>query len=52
MSASVFPARAGMSPEQVIYKSSAASVPRASGDEPGGSGSKPARALCSPRERG
>ena len=34
MSASVFPARAGMSPQQTFEDLDALGVPRASGDEP------------------
>ena len=52
MSASVFPARAGMSPLYVLSLVAPLCVPRASGDEP----SLIARAVvfwrCSPRERG
>ena len=52
MSASVFPARAGMSP---VYGSPAVAVlgvPRASGDEPHKVDGVTFSTVCSPRERG
>ena len=48
----VFPARAGMSPFQLIAVSDSQSVPRASGDEPDDFLYNRFRTLCSPRERG
>ena len=48
----VFPARAGMSPENPPMTEHEYRVPRASGDEPGGVGLVIAGFLCSPRERG
>ena len=52
MSASVFPARAGMSPSVELFPFSFASVPRASGDEPLKEAEAATGSLCSPRERG
>ena len=52
MSASVFPARAGMSPETAPRGSSSSSVPRASGDEPRQGLIFQQAESCSPRERG
>ncbi len=52
MSASVFPARAGMSPETGARYRVIASVPRASGDEPTYWAILGWFAGCSPRERG
>ena len=52
MSASVFPARAGMSPVRKNVNAAIARVPRASGDEPRQTGSRFNLGLCSPRERG
>ena len=52
MSASVFPARAGMSPSHPVLLFLALRVPRASGDEPGVIANLVATLLCSPRERG
>ena len=52
MSASVFPARAGMSPYRWLGDGAPAGVPRASGDEPRRILSGQARVGCSPRERG
>ena len=52
MSASVFPARAGMSREPAYSLFSIAGVPRASGDEPGGTYEIEFVIKCSPRERG
>ncbi len=52
MSASVFPARAGMSPRRVLDLRSAPRVPRASGDEPVCQEGIFALESCSPRERG
>ena len=55
MSASVFPARAGMSPPARLWLNLVLSVPRASGDEPGIGADTvakvvfPARAGMSPR---
>ena len=52
MSASVFPARAGMSPWDYELTINQKGVPRASGDEPKvGAGANPYQG-CSPRERG
>ena len=48
----VFPARAGMSPNVENYLKWAASVPRASGDEPTTSAVALGVSWCSPRERG
>ena len=52
MSASVFPARAGMSPNQRNECAEENRVPRASGDEPARLSEKDAQRRCSPRERG
>ena len=52
MSASVFPARAGMSPVIYTAGTSRSGVPRASGDEPMAMARKMQKVLCSPRERG
>ena len=52
MSASVFPARAGMSPGLPAVDDEPASVPRASGDEPRPMKRYEREVLCSPRERG
>ena len=52
MSASVFPARAGMSPNPWIEMSLQDSVPRASGDEPNRLDPLANLVACSPRERG
>ena len=52
MSASVFPARAGMSPVQRDSQQQAQRVPRASGDEPLPTLSAAEPKKCSPRERG
>ena len=52
MSASVFPARAGMSPITGTLVSTLDGVPRASGDEPGRRAVGHFPAECSPRERG
>ncbi len=52
MSASVFPARAGMSPIENNPFTDRESVPRASGDEPRMCMSAPLTLACSPRERG
>ena len=52
MSASVFPARAGMSRCQLFAGGGGGCVPRASGDEPEGENMAGERQLCSPRERG
>ena len=52
MSASVFPARAGMSPNAIHATAQHNSVPRASGDEPGDEPHTVKLAGCSPRERG
>ena len=52
MSASVFPARAGMSPVGASINAVIGCVPRASGDEPGFTIPKVIGAGCSPRERG
>ena len=52
MSASVFPARAGMSPTEVSSKKRRTGVPRASGDEPPLCVRAEIGAGCSPRERG
>ena len=52
MSASVFPARAGMSPVTGAVADFSCCVPRASGDEPPANYVEILRAECSPRERG
>ena len=52
MSASVFPARAGMSRKNVKKPQAAVGVPRASGDEPNSRMIPVATSQCSPRERG
>ena len=52
MSASVFPARAGMSRESKPNVRSGFGVPRASGDEPQKLTASKIAAVCSPRERG
>ena len=52
MSASVFPARAGMSPPTPTSDILNTGVPRASGDEPFYSHIAKNIELCSPRERG
>ena len=52
MSASVFPARAGMSPPNVSLEIEVSGVPRASGDEPELASVLGASLKCSPRERG
>ena len=52
MSASVFPARAGMSPREENTKWQCLSVPRASGDEPLKIIIFGRTEKCSPRERG
>ena len=52
MSASVFPARAGMSPRNWVASNADASVPRASGDEPNAVPETTDSVQCSPRERG
>ena len=52
MSASVFPARAGMSPTGQAPTSVLSSVPRASGDEPDSLQTVKNGKKCSPRERG
>ena len=52
MSASVFPARAGMSPAILETDFNRIRVPRASGDEPNGDTMVAAGVSCSPRERG
>ena len=52
MSASVFPARAGMSRADRIAAAKKACVPRASGDEPKKSSTARVESECSPRERG
>ena len=52
MSASVFPARAGMSPAGYGALIRSRGVPRASGDEPARYLSSLTPAMCSPRERG
>ena len=52
MSASVFPARAGMSPPAARTAASQTSVPRASGDEPARYRTLAILISCSPRERG
>ena len=50
--ARVFPARAGMSPITLVKIAQEARVPRASGDEPGGTSIDELGDKCSPRERG
>ena len=52
MSASVFPARAGMSRFTAELTEVHVSVPRASGDEPNPEELGPDSEVCSPRERG
>ena len=52
MSASVVPARAGMSPDDAAHHHLRHRGPRASGDEPQIIGSIAAELLWSPRERG
>ena len=52
MSASVFPARAGMSLKTLKFSTRGRSVPRASGDEPLFTEAQAAEFACSPRERG
>ena len=52
MSASVFPARAGMSPKKKPALGHLVRVPRASGDEPKNLLLANASEMCSPRERG
>ena len=52
MSASVFPARAGMSRRRMPPGSGGTGVPRASGDEPVEMMRRLNRPECSPRERG
>ena len=52
MSASVFPARAGMSPLGAVAGFAIGGVPRASGDEPPSMYTLMERMRCSPRERG
>ena len=52
MSASVFPARAGMSPTAAMARILAMRVPRASGDEPKCLDAARICWECSPRERG
>ena len=52
MSASVFPARAGMSRPLVLMRMVFTRVPRASGDEPALPGVPLFIRRCSPRERG
>ena len=52
MSASVFPARAGMSRTRERIKPANFGVPRASGDEPGKRMGEFVGEECSPRERG
>ena len=52
MSASVFPARAGMSPDNDEPELFTGGVPRASGDEPNYSKKTGNNTRCSPRERG
>ena len=48
----MFPARAGMSPTATSPQTWAASVPRASGDEPAEHPHAAVKNGCSPRERG
>ena len=52
MSASMFPARAGMSRVQHNSNKLDGNVPRASGDEPGKGLVGNRLIICSPRERG
>ena len=52
MSASMFPARAGMSPGKQAAEEETDDVPRASGDEPQASAAVCVNSRCSPRERG
>ena len=52
MSASVFPARAGMSPRHGYAEPAHPGVPRASGDEPEEIITGDVMTPCSPRERG
>ena len=52
MSASVFPARAGMSPAVELPAVGFSRVPRASGDEPLELRISGVDEVCSPRERG
>ena len=52
MSASVFPARAGMSPRRDQRGAYRGCVPRASGDEPSEEHVTENLNMCSPRERG
>ena len=52
MSASVFPARAGMSRGEDQSGKTRYRVPRASGDEPHAALHKSLVEVCSPRERG
>ena len=52
MSASVFPARAGMSPDAPVRREMLICVPRASGDEPKLDPAHISNVMCSPRERG
>ena len=52
MSASVFPARAGMSRQVGKSQPDSSGVPRASGDEPLVGAVVMNASLCSPRERG
>ena len=48
----VFPARAGMSPDNLHKAHRQVGVPRASGDEPVGANNNSPNVECSPRERG
>ena len=48
----VFPARAGMSRYESMYRYQPHCVPRASGDEPVKRGDFAEAPVCSPRERG
>ena len=48
----VFPARAGMSPDNAFFGSFFWGVPRASGDEPSHLKTSHTVLPCSPRERG
>ena len=50
--ASVFPARAGMSPRARLHTNPRNGVPRASGDEPNNFETMADFEACSPRERG
>ena len=52
MSASVVPARAGMSPAPALSNEANARGPRASGDEPLGADAELKTSKWSPRERG